>query len=231
MYELSDRIKYSEVGEDGKLMFHQLLNYFQDCSSFHLEDIGIHLEQLNMAFYMLSWQVEINRMPKISETITVGTLMHGGKGAFGYRNYVMRDANDEILAYANMVGCFIDIQTQNLLKLTVDQHKMFPVEKKLEMEYLPRKIKMPTFETRYSPVLVSRYHIDMNHHVNNSQYAAMALDYLPNDWKYTRVQVEYKKAAREGQLLIPTTVLIDDIFYLAFSDEQQQPYVLFAFSK
>jgi len=230
MYELSGRIKYSEVGEDGQLMLHQLLNYFQDCSSFHLEDLNIHMDQLNMAFYMLSWQIEINRMPTLGEKITVGTLMHEGKGAFGYRNYVMRDANHQILAYANMIGCFVNAQTSSLLKLTAEDRKIFPLEEKLEMEYLPRKIKMPTFETQHPAVLVSMYHIDMNHHVNNSQYAALAMNYLPQEWKYRRVRIEYKMAAKEGQSLIPQTIFKDNCYYLALCNEMQEPYVILAFS-
>jgi len=230
MYTVAGRIKYSEVGQDGNLMLHQLINYFQDCSTFHLKDLNINLEDFKLAFYMLSWQIEINRWPKISENIKVGTLMHKGKGAFGLRNYVMFDANDEILAYANMVGCFVDAQTENLVKLTEAQRAIFPLEEKLEMDYLPRKITLPDLENKYPAVIVSKYHIDMNHHVNNSQYAAIAMNYLPHDLKYKRVRVEYKQGAKGGAKMIPKTVSQNGVYYVALCNENNQPYVVLAYS-
>lgn len=41
MYEMKARIRYSEVGTDGKLMLSALVNYFQDCSTFQSEDLGV----------------------------------------------------------------------------------------------------------------------------------------------------------------------------------------------
>ena len=41
MYTFDGRVRYSEVGEDGCMSLESLLNYFQDCSTFHSEDIGL----------------------------------------------------------------------------------------------------------------------------------------------------------------------------------------------
>ena len=65
MYLMAGRVRYSEVGLDGGLTLHHLINYFQDCSTFHLEDIGLGLDYFqsqNLAFFILSWQIEINRL-------------------------------------------------------------------------------------------------------------------------------------------------------------------------
>lgn len=45
-YSFDSRIRYSEIGEDGRLTLHGILNYFQDCSIFHSELVGRGLDNL-----------------------------------------------------------------------------------------------------------------------------------------------------------------------------------------
>ena len=46
MYTFDSRVRYSEVGVDGNLTLIALLEYFQDCSTFHSEDIGLGMDYL-----------------------------------------------------------------------------------------------------------------------------------------------------------------------------------------
>ena len=41
MYAFDSRIRYSETDSEGRLTLNALLNYFQDCSTFHSEDVGL----------------------------------------------------------------------------------------------------------------------------------------------------------------------------------------------
>lgn len=41
MYAFDSRIRYSETDSEGYLTLDALLNYFQDCSTFHSEDVGL----------------------------------------------------------------------------------------------------------------------------------------------------------------------------------------------
>ena len=40
-YSFDAKIRYSETDSEGKLTLSSLLNYFQDCVTFHCEDIGL----------------------------------------------------------------------------------------------------------------------------------------------------------------------------------------------
>ena len=40
MYSFDSRIRYSEVDKDQKMDLYSIINYFQDCTTFHSEDIG-----------------------------------------------------------------------------------------------------------------------------------------------------------------------------------------------
>ena len=40
-YSFNSRVRYSETGENGKLTLPGVLNYFQDCCTFHAESVGL----------------------------------------------------------------------------------------------------------------------------------------------------------------------------------------------
>ena len=78
-----------------------LINYFQDCSTFQSEDLGIGttvLKEEKRAWLLSYWQVILNRKPELGEKITIGTFATEFKGLFGNRNFYMKDADGKYLA-------------------------------------------------------------------------------------------------------------------------------------
>ena len=62
-YSFSGRVRYSEIGENGLLTLPGVLNYFQDCSTFQSEEVGLGMEVLKewKRFWVLSaWQVIVD---------------------------------------------------------------------------------------------------------------------------------------------------------------------------
>lgn len=233
MYQLLGRVRFSEVGEGEHLTLHHLINYFQDCGTFHLEELGLGADYFisqDLAFYLLSWQIEIKRLPKLAEFIKVGTLIYEFKGMFGYRNYILYDESDEVLAVANVCGVFLNAQTGEFVRISPQEIAKYPIEEKIQMNYLPRKIRAPKYEQIFDEIKVQQFQIDTNGHVNNSQYAAMAVAYLPKGFKYQTVRIEYKRAAKLNDRLIPTLVLEAGTYYVSLCDESLVPYAILAFS-
>ena len=76
-YEFEARVRYSEIGHRGTMTIPALINYFQDCSTFHSETVGLgmeHLRQEKKAWVLSYWQIVVGRCPKLCEKITVGTF-------------------------------------------------------------------------------------------------------------------------------------------------------------
>ncbi|MCL1949162.1 MAG: thioesterase [Turicibacter sp.] len=230
MFELTGRIGFSEGGADGKLHLHQLINYFQNTSTFHVTDTDIKMPTPQTGFYMLSWQILINRLPDVGETVNTGTLIHELRGVYGSRNYWMDSGDGVRLAYANMNGCFVDLTTQKLYKLSSGDTAFFPLEEKLEMEYLPRKIKVPLALEKKKPQKVLPRHLDMYGHVNNAEYLAIASGFLPPGLAYSQIRIEYKKAALLGDDLYPLTGEWECKYYIILADALQNPFAIFEFS-
>ena len=67
MYAFDSRIRYSETDSEGYLTLDALLNYFQDCSTFHSEDVGLgigYMKEIGQVWVLSSWQIVVNRYPK-----------------------------------------------------------------------------------------------------------------------------------------------------------------------
>lgn len=62
MYEFDSRVRYSEVDHHGTMTVPALINYFQDCSTFQSEDLGIGTtvlkEEKSVAFILLAGDPE-----------------------------------------------------------------------------------------------------------------------------------------------------------------------------
>lgn len=206
MYSFESRIRYSEVGSDCKLRLLSLLDYFQDASTFHSEDLGIgvdYLSQFHTVWLMSYWQIDIDRYADLCEHVTIGTYPYEFKGCFGYRNFLMKGENEQIIAKANTLWTLMDMEKMVPSKPTQLMIEKYTLEPKLEMEYLPRKIKFEGDVVMEKPVEVVKRHLDSNMHVNNGQYVAIACDYLPDDFDIKRMRASYHKSAVLGDLMYP----------------------------
>ncbi|MFR9295077.1 MAG: acyl-ACP thioesterase, partial [Turicibacter sanguinis] len=83
----------------------------------------------------------------------------------------------------------------------------------------------------FPKVTIRPCQIDTNCHVNNSHYVALALECLPQELEIKRVRVEYKKAAKCGDIMIPASVSLDGIYYVSLNDEEGHPYAILSFNE
>lgn len=220
MYSYQSRIRYSELDETGHLKIETLLDYFQDCSTFHSEDLGLGVEYLrkrHMVWVMSSWQIVVSRYPRLGERVTVGTAPYDFRGFMGSRNFLMSDEAGERLACANTIWSLIDTESARPVKPTAEMLEGYVIEPRLEMEYAPRKIAVPGESGAGEPIVVRKHHLDMNHHVNNGQYIRIAMDALQEEGRIRQLRAEYRKQVYLGDVLIP---------YVASSGDGRQTVVL-----
>ena len=208
IYSFDGRVRYSETGENGLLTLPGILNYFQDCSTFQSEEVGLGLKVLKewKRFWVLSaWQVIVERYPALGEQIRTSTWAYGFRGFMGFRNFTMDTADGERLAYANTFWTYIHAENGFPVKLTERDTTAYGIEEKLEMDYAPRKIVLPEEYIKEDVFYVQKHHLDTNHHVNNCQYVQMAMEMLDQERVIRQVRVEYKKSAVLGDMIVPRT--------------------------
>ena len=234
MYFFESRIRYSETGCEGRLTMASLLNYFQDCSTFQSEDLGLgvrYMKEQNLVWVLSFWQIVVERYPEIGEQVQIGTQPYEFKWFMGYRNFLMQTDKGECLAMANSVWSLLDVSTGKPKNPTDKMLEGYKMSEKLPMEYAPRKIVIPQQGIFQEPIVVKKHHLDTNHHVNNGQYVNIALSYLPEDFEIGQLCAEYRKQAFLEDLLRPYVAEHDNGYTVALMDETDKPYAIVNFTR
>ena len=234
MYTFDSRIRYSETDSEGRLTMAALINYFQDCSTFHSEDVSLgmrYLRERNLVWVLSSWQIVVERYPEMGERVTIGTCPYAMKGFLGYRNFWMTDEGGNYTAKANTLWSLLNTVTGKPSTVPMEMAEGYGLGEKLEMEYAPRKIAIPQGGTTGEPIIVKQHHIDANHHVNNQQFVDMAMDFLPEDFVTGQLRAEYKKQAFLDDVLIPYVAEEGTRLVVSLTDQGGLPYVVVEFIK
>lgn len=233
-YSFESRVRYSEIGENGLLTLPGILNYFQDCSTFHSEAVGLGVDRLKerkRLWVLSAWQVVVNRYPRLGEDILTSTWPYTFRGFMGMRNFVMETGEGERLAYANTFWTYIHAETGLPVKLEEQDTAGYELSEKLDMEYAPRKILLPGEWKQEEAFSVQKHHLDTNHHVNNCQYVRMAADFLPEDFQIHQMRAEYKQQAKLHDVICPQTSQEDEKITVMLNDKSEKPYAVVEFAK
>ena len=229
MYEFDGRVRYSEIDHTGKMTLPALINYFQDCSTFHSEEAGLGMERLKAekkAWILSYWQVIVERYPGLGEKITTGTFATEFKGLYGNRNFYMKDAEGRRIACANSIWVFMDLEKGRPARPSEEHIRPYGTEEPLDMPYEGRKILMSEHCVETESFPVRKYHIDTNEHVNNCQYVQMALEVLPREMKVRQLRVDYKKSAVRGDTIYPKVAQETERTVVELCDGDGKPYAV-----
>ena len=232
MYQLKSKVRYSEANSNSRLTYHALLNYLQDASTFHSEELGESGAQLfeqNMAWILSFWQICIEDMPKSSEDITVCTWPYSTKGLFGLRNFCVENQTGDSIVKANSIWVLIDPRTGRPIRITDEVSSHYPDEPKLEMDYCDRKIAVPSDYEEMEAIRVPKYFIDTNNHMNNAKYVMVAEEYLPAEYEVKEIRVEYKNAAVLGDVIVPRVTITETDATIVLADEKGSAYAVVQF--
>ena len=232
MYTFNSRVRYSEVDSNARLTLDGIINYMQDCTNFQSEDLGVGLEfnkEKNLAWILNSWQIVIDEYPKMGENITIGTQSFGYEKMFGHRNFLITKEDGSRVAIANSLWVLMDLKKNRPRIVTPEIGDVYGKHKPLEMEYAPRKIKMPENVVKGREFVVQESQLDTNHHVNNGQYVRMAMNQIELP-KVSELRVEYKKQALLGDMIVPFICRQENKTFVSLDDVDGKAYAVVQFN-
>ncbi len=221
MYSLNYKVTTSTCDSEGKLKLYSALQMMQDCSEMWIDSepqVKDYFARENMAQLLASRQVEIVRVPDFKEELTVTTSVYGMKPMFGFRNTFIYDAEGKPCYRTWSMGAFVDKANGKLKRVDDTVAGSLFIEPQLEMDYKDRRIILPKTEGEVlEPVKVMRSDIDYNRHMNNANYVRMAMELLPEDFEIKGLRVEYRVAAKLGDMLVPTIYKHDGVIIVSLS--------------
>lgn len=227
MYSFKSKIRYSEVDQNCFLTLDKLIDYFQDCSIFHSESIGLGVDNLmetKHCWMLTAWQIVIDRMPRLTEEVVISTWPYSFRGFNGGRNFQMTDEDGNSIARADSQWVFVDAMTGHPTRCTDDQINGYKLEEKMELPCDAKRIRMPEDCDDRPSFFVRKDQIDTNHHVNNGQYVKMALEELPENIEVHQLRAEYRRQAVLGDEIFPKVKHEDGVWTVFLCNEEGKPY-------
>lgn len=201
------RIRTYECGVDGRIKIFSPMQYLQEIAALHAEQLGLGFDKLSEmgGYWVLSnIRIEISQLPGREDEVTLRTWPSGYSRTIATREFIGKDQNGSELFRAGSEWMVLNKKTnrlKNLFKLDLNLPKTgikaLPDEiHRLEPNGDYRKVDM---------VHVPRSSIDLNGHVNNTEYVRWGIDALRREFKLNEnircVQATYLSEAFEGDEL------------------------------
>ena len=221
MYSLKYKVTTSCCDSEGNMKLYSALQMMQDCSEMWIDSVPMvkqYFAEQNMAQLLATRQVEVVRVPGFKEELTVTTSVYEVKPMFGFRNTFIYDAEGRPCYKTWSMGVFVDKAAGKLKRVDDVTIQSMTLDPKLDMDYRDRRIILPKEGGEVlEPVRVLRADIDYNRHMNNANYVRVAMELLPEGFEVRGLRVEYRVAAKLGDVLVPTLYRIDGGLIVALS--------------
>ena len=201
------RIRTYECGVDGSIKIFSLMQYLQEIAALHAGQLGLgfdSLSEMNGYWVLSNIRIEISRLPGREDEITLRTWPSGYSRTIATREFVGKDQNGSELFRAGSEWMVLNKETnrlKNLFKLDLNLPKT-------GTKALPDEVKRLEPDGDYREVDVVRVpnsSIDLNGHVNNTEYVRWGIDALRRTFKINnnihRVQATYLSEVFEGDEL------------------------------
>lgn len=216
-------VRTYECGADGRVRIASLMQYLQEAAALHAEQLGFGVEKLGTldGYWVLSnIRVEIARLPAWNEQVTVRTWPSGYSRLIATREFVGQGWDNGELFRAGSEWMVLDKQSplgdalrrnrpKNLLHLDLG---LPTTGTKVLQEKLSRLEPHNDYSGASPPhanlaghVVVPGSSIDLNGHVNNTEYVRWGMDALSRAFKLRgnirSVQATYLSEVFEGDEL------------------------------
>lgn len=234
MYSFNEKIRYSELGENGELSLLGLMNLFQDCSTFQSQELGMGIDYLqgkNKAWWVSAWQVDIEKLPVLSQNVQVGTYAYDFKGFYGYRNFFLKDEEREFLVKADSIWFHYDLDNKKPIKPSEESLKRYLSgnEGRLHMTPITRRFELSGDFKPGKEITVGKAYLDTNHHVNNAVYVSMAKNVIDEEFNVKKLSVQYKKAAVLNDIIVPYIAKNENSYIVNLADKGGETYAMVKF--
>jgi len=197
--------KSYEVDSHGFLRILTLMNWLQDIAVENAEKLGFGFEvcrQQNLAWVGSNYLLKIARFPQLDEQISIETWPAEAKLWGAIRDFVMKDAQNNIIIRASSQWVLIDIERRRpvMLKKHFPQYEFLP-ERVLNAEFSkPEELTAATAKYEYA---VRFDDIDINNHVNNVVYPLWASESVDSAFRLNHtpqeMEISFIKEALYGE--------------------------------
>ncbi|MDR0852038.1 MAG: acyl-ACP thioesterase [Clostridiales Family XIII bacterium] len=208
-YTLSVTVPDRDCDFKDQLRLSALFGYLQDIAALHAKNLGASVDKLkesfDVAWILMRLRVDILRMPKRYEVLTVETWPQ--KPATLYeRDYLIKNENGEVLVKGVSVWILMNLVKREIVKETLLDYSHIRITEERAIDCRLGKIRsdaelLPALEKK-----IEYSDLDRNQHVNNTKYMDYAMDSIGAAGLETQdvkqVEVNYVNETKLGETII-----------------------------
>lgn len=208
-YDWTFKITSFDAGEGGRLRPSCQMKLQQEAGELQLQQGGINYQVMvdkGMVFVVTRSASIIHRAPILDEIVRLRTWHRNTKGAQFVRCYQFFDNNDNLLIESSSAFALVDPVQHRLLRPSVffkefGDHHLDELHTDCPS---PEKLVLPCDLVHLGDRPVRWSDIDYNGHMNNTVYADVACDFVPDSLQNKRITafaLSYLKEANRGDVL------------------------------
>ena len=206
-YQMNMKIPFDMADMNGHIKLPDVILLSLQVSGMQSIELGVSdktiLEDYNLVWIITDYDIEVVRLPRFAEEITIETEALSYNRLFCYRRFTIYDeAGQELI---HMMATFVLMDR--------DSRKVHAVEPEIvapyQSEFSKKLLRGPKYQSLENPISkdyhVRFYDLDMNGHVNNSKYLdwifeVMGADFLTH-YIPKKINLKYVKEVRPGGVI------------------------------
>ena len=206
-YQMKMKIPFDMADMNGHIKLPDVILLSLQVSGMQSIELGVSdktiLEDYNLVWIITDYDIEVVRLPRFAEEITIETEALSYNRLFCYRRFTIYDEAGQELVH--MMATFVLMDR--------DSRKVHAVESEIvapyQSEFDKKLIRGPKYANLDEPISkdyhVRFYDLDMNGHVNNSKYLdwifeVMGADFL-TQYIPKKINLKYVKEVRPGGVI------------------------------
>ncbi len=206
-YQMKMKIPFDMADMNGHIKLPDVILLSLQVSGMQSIELGVSdkaiFEEHNLVWIITDYDIEVVRLPRFAEEITIETEALSYNRLFCYRRFTIYDEEGRELIH--MIATFVLMDR--------DSRKVHAVEPEIvapyQSDFDKKLIRGPKYESLDEPFSkdyhVRFYDLDMNGHVNNSKYLdwifeVMGADFL-TQYIPKKINLKYVKEVRPGGVI------------------------------
>ena len=179
-------VRTYECQSNGSIKICSLMQYLQEIASVHAEKLGFGnhwLNEINGYWVLSNIRMEINMLPKWNDEVAIRSWPSGNIRLIATREFVGKGSNGQELFRAGSEWMILKRDTNrpnNLSRLNMNSLAIGP--KVIEKEI--GRLKPTDDYTQVEQISVPYSSIDLNGHVNNTEYVRWGIDAVRAKFKF-----------------------------------------------
>jgi len=211
------RVRSYDVTPQGTASILALADYFQEAAGRHADELGVSMQDLlaeNRAWVLAHFRMQIDRLPRWNETITIETWPSGLDRLFALREVIVRDEEGTGLAEGTSSWLVIDTERRRPVRPPAVLHDIDPPDRPSPLDTDLDDLSPPDRTDRERTFTVRYHDLDLNRHMNNVRYLEWAVETLPaevlDDYRCCALALQFEAETTFGDSVRATAAMREE---------------------